>query len=375
MVTHLFNPQHDLALSEGNPWYKAPQSALQFQKDCALLPVWYANEGDAVLSPMPDNRWWNELCSRFPRLKNITIKQTLSQEDVLEPWGHDAEVYYRLGIKPQVDIARLKALSDRQTTCKAFEWLAAHGINTLPQPPVTLQTIDSIEDFIATTKHWVLKLPFSSSGIGIIKGERGLDTGMRNRLKTELKRNGHIMGEPLYHKVVDFAMLFELRQGQCQFKGYSLFSTTDKGLYDGNLLASNQAIVQQLSQKIDTKLLEQVKQTLCGFFETQYQNYNGPIGVDMMIYQDDNEAYQLNPMVEINLRYTMGWLARRFYDNFMPSNSQGILSLLRLNSSTLPHKAFSLCPINSHTQVAALIQQAQCDRQALATSLPWDKCV
>lgn len=329
MVTHIFNPQHDLALSEGSPWYRAPKSALQFAAECSLLPVWYADEGDAVLTPMPDAVWWGEMCERFPRLRNITLKQTFDDGDMLEPWGHDAEVYYRLDIKPQVDIARIRELSDRKMTCKAFEWLAVHGVKDLPETPLVLESLEEIDEFIKARGCWVLKLPLSGSGIGVMKGDRGIDTGMRNRLKRELKRNGHIMGEPLYDKVLDFAMEFSLRDGICAFDGYSLFETTDKGIYAGNLLAPNAVIESKITTYVPQRLLADVREQLIAFFSSEYTSYSGPIGVDMMVYQDGAD-YKLNPVVEINVRHTMGMVARRLYDNFLSPQGEGWLRSVRM---------------------------------------------
>lgn len=48
---YIFNPEHDLALASGESHYMAPASARQMASDLALLPVWYAGDGNAVLAP------------------------------------------------------------------------------------------------------------------------------------------------------------------------------------------------------------------------------------------------------------------------------------------------------------------------------------
>ena len=35
-------------------------------------------------------------------------------------------------------------------------------------------------------------------------------------------------------------------------------------------------------------------------------HYDGPVGIDMMLYWDENGRIALNPCVEVNLRMTMG---------------------------------------------------------------------
>ena len=52
---YLFNPEHDLALASGEINYMPPASARQMATELALLPVWYAEEGSAVLAPSAYN--------------------------------------------------------------------------------------------------------------------------------------------------------------------------------------------------------------------------------------------------------------------------------------------------------------------------------
>ena len=47
---YIFNPEHDLALASGETNYMAPASARRMASELALLPMWYAEEGSAVLA-------------------------------------------------------------------------------------------------------------------------------------------------------------------------------------------------------------------------------------------------------------------------------------------------------------------------------------
>ena len=47
MKLHLFNPENDLAIADGNANYCAPPSALKIAYDLSTLPLWYANNEDA----------------------------------------------------------------------------------------------------------------------------------------------------------------------------------------------------------------------------------------------------------------------------------------------------------------------------------------
>ncbi len=52
---YIFNPEHDLALASGETNYMAPASARRMASELALLPMWYAEEGSAVLAPSAYN--------------------------------------------------------------------------------------------------------------------------------------------------------------------------------------------------------------------------------------------------------------------------------------------------------------------------------
>lgn len=109
------------------------------------------------------------------------------------------------------------------------------------------------------------------------------------------------MAEPLYDKVVDFAMEFYSDgKGEMKFVGYSLFDTDTHGNYKGNFLMSDQAIVQTLSAYVSPDLLTAVRTSLLEIFVPLLGgDYLGYFGVDMMICRD-NGRYLLHPCVEIN---------------------------------------------------------------------------
>ena len=48
---HLFNPANDEALASNNRWHTPSRHALQYQHDCELLPIWWADDGDYIIAP------------------------------------------------------------------------------------------------------------------------------------------------------------------------------------------------------------------------------------------------------------------------------------------------------------------------------------
>ena len=96
---YIFNPEHDLALASGETNYMAPASARQMASELALLPMWYAEEGSAVLAPSAYNL---DYLKRMQELLGLSVHlmtepELASEADLdIRPWGWDAALRKRL---------------------------------------------------------------------------------------------------------------------------------------------------------------------------------------------------------------------------------------------------------------------------------------
>ena len=138
------------------------------------------------------------------------------------------------------------------------------------------------------------------------------------------------MAEPVFDRVLDFALEFEIRSGNIEFIGYSLFKTASSGAYSGNYLISDGAIEQRLSSYIPISLLHHVRELVQQNLSSRFFDYSGYVGVDMMICRDINDSvveYKIHPCVEINLRMNMGIVSQIIYNNFIEPGSEGCYSV------------------------------------------------
>ena len=103
-------------------------------------------------------------------------------------------------------------------------------------------------------------------------------------------------------------MLFECHHEGIDFIGYSLFESRN-GAYSRNILASNEDIEDIITGYISRDTLTGIRESLRAILtETLVGHYEGFLGVDQMICQTDSPV--LIPVSEINLRMTMGLIAR-----------------------------------------------------------------
>lgn len=371
IVLHVFNPEHDLALANNSMHFDVPQSAIQFASDLSLLPLWYGEPNSVV---------WSKCGTFEPPISLDT--QVLSDVSSLKvssvfPWGWDRAVYKRLAslgveqslLPDDLYLQYIRECSHRQYAAKASAYLRAAIGDILPPPAVLLSSIDAVHDFVSNVHERVFKAPWSGSGKGLYWNSGTLSPSLEGWCRRIIAKQGSVMGEIAYRKTTDFAMEFYCDgTGKVTFAGYSLFDTDSGGRYRGNKLLSNNDIIQELICYVSLDLLYRVEETLITFFsDTLTDNYKGYLGVDMFLFQEPSSGlFRLNPVVEINMRMTMGMVARLFYDNYVLSGKRGYLSIdhvstddelvtseaflkkqypLRLTHNRIEKGYLSLCPV------------------------------
>ena len=107
-------------------------------------------------------------------------------------------------------------------------------------------------------------------------------------------------------------MLFECHHEGIDFIGYSLFESKN-GTYSRNILASNEDIEDIIAEYIPRDTLIAIRESLISILnDTLVGHYEGFLGVDQMICKAASPTFI--PVSEINLRMTMGLIARNQFN-------------------------------------------------------------
>jgi len=334
---YIFNPEHDLALASGETNYMAPASARRMASELALLPMWYAEEGSAVLAPSAYNL---DYVKKIQELLGLSVdlitepELAIEQDLDIRPWGWDVALRKRLSVLG-VDEAllpsmgQLNDLREYSHRSKAVALLPELQLNEyFCGESYYLKTPEEWKRFVEGRKECLLKAPLSGSGKGL-NWCKGIFTSFISGWCTRVAASqGGVIAEPIYNKVEDFAMEFYFDgAGELTFVGYSLFHTGKSGMYEGNCLLSNEAIRKQLAQYIPLETLMDLenclKYRLSALVGTVYKGY---LGVDMMICrfpENEKPVFRIHPCVEINLRMNMGVIARFLHDRYVRPGSTG----------------------------------------------------
>lgn len=339
-LLYIFNPEHDLALANSEANYMAPASARQMASDLALLPVWYAEAGSAVLAP---SAYHADFLKAMKELLDIDVTLVTEPEVADEagwefiPWGWDPALRKRL-LTLGADRAALPSeeymgvLRERSHRLQAVRLLPELQLNEyFCGESFYWTTLTECGVFVEGREACLLKAPLSGSGKGLNWCKGIFTTFISGWCAHVAASQGGVVGEPIYNKVEDFAMEFYADgRGRVTFAGYSIFHTGGSGMYAGNDLLSDEKILQKLSAyvpqgefiRLRTRLEEELSALFGGF-------YHGYLGVDMMIchFPDEAPVYRIHPCVEINLRMNMGVVARLLTDRYLDADAEGVFRI------------------------------------------------
>lgn len=191
---------------------------------------------------------------------------------------------------------------------KALEMRAEHVVCTSYQDALSL-----LKD---TVHNLRLKLPFSCSGRGQFRytKSKGITSALEKYLTHGFKSQGEIIIEPERNKICDLSIHYDLEKAApARLKGFCVVENTDSGQF----LAAHASrkwsallppeILEFLFTKTDFQTL--YHETIPSTLTTILPDYTGALGIDAMVYRKNDGSLALEPVVEVNARYTMGRLA------------------------------------------------------------------
>ncbi len=282
---YIFNPEHDLCIANGDENFVPPRSAVGFAKENIDL-------------------------SEYLERPNKQRRQII-------PWGWNHALKKRLineGIDPatlpsEEELQFIRTHSRREFVLDVHSRLNSRASQVIgPDYRITATSVCEIEAFISANGSAVLKSPLSGSGKGIRFVRERLSESDEGWCRRTLDKQGSVIVEQRFEIIKECAMLFECHHEGIDFIGYSLFESRN-GAYSKNILASNEEIEDIITDYIPRETLTIIREDLTAILaESLVGNYEGFLGVDQIICQADSPIFI--PVSEINLRMTMGLIAR-----------------------------------------------------------------
>ena len=286
---YIFNPEHDLCIANGDENFVPPRSVVGF-----------ANENI-------------ELCEH--------LRRPNKQHRKIIPWGWNHSLKKRLineGVDPadlpsEEELQFIRTHSRREFALDVHSRLCCENSQVIrPDYRIVASNVSEIEAFISANGSAVLKSPLSGSGKGIRFVRERLSESDEGWCRRTIDKQDSVIVERRFEIIKECALLYECHNEGIDFIGYSLFESRN-GAYSRNILASNEDIEEIIAGYIPRDTLTAIREDLTGILaDTLVGHYEGFLGIDQMICRTDSPIFI--PVSEINLRMTMGLIARNQYD-------------------------------------------------------------
>ena len=289
---YIFNPEHDLCIANGDENFVPPRSAVGFAQENMDLSGCLKRPNKQRRKIIPWG-WNHSLKKRF--IKEGVDPATLPSEEELQFIRTHSRREFALDVHSRL------SCEDSQVIGTDYRIAATN--------------ISEIEAFISANSSVVLKSPLSGSGKGIRFVRESLSESDKGWCRRTLDKQGSVIVELRFDITKECAMLFECHHEGIDFIGYSLFESRN-GAYSKNILASNEEIEDTIAGYIQRDTLIAIREDLTAILaDTLVGHYEGFLGVDQIICQADVPVFI--PVSEINLRMTMGLIARNQYDHMI----------------------------------------------------------
>ena len=286
---YIFNPEHDLCIANGDENFVPPRSAMGFAKENIDL--------------------------------SEHLKRPNKQRRQIIPWGWNHSLKKRLineGVDPatlpsEEELQFIRTHSRREFALDVHSRLSYGDLQVIGTDyRIVATSVCEIQEFISVNGSAVLKSPLSGSGKGIRFVRERLSESDEGWCRRILDKQGSVIVEQRFEIIKECAMLFECHHEGMDFIGYSLFESRN-GAYSRNILASNEEIEDMIAGYIPRETLIAIREKLTAILaDMLVGHYEGFLGVDQIICQAASPTFI--PVSEINLRMTMGLIARNQYD-------------------------------------------------------------
>ncbi len=348
-VVHWFNPNaesHARAARIGKPW-QPDKTSLALELDLEAILLGCCRRDDALLMRCPPS------IDHLTRLKNAgyELPEILTSSSPpgrklggLRPWAWSPDAVeqlrpYAADVSSTMDQPWREALP-ADWFSKEIGLRLEQALGPVPETGGLFRDAESV--LAATRPHLLsgqalLKAPMSYAGRGHLRVNSASDPARtRGWIDNTLASHGAVVVEPWLDRVLDFSALYEMKPGGVvSLIGLTRMENDSAGRFLGIRVSPKWGTLLDPEIAVflfrEARVMEIYQQKIPAILPALLPGYVGPLGVDAMVHRHENDSLTLKPVVEMNVRMTMGrvaweWMKRR------PGTSGGSLRLLRRQS-------------------------------------------
>ena len=308
-----FDFEHRLA----DPHYTPSLKLQRLNGELATSWLAIANDGDLIRTPSPIDAafFLDAVQTGLPHVIPVVDMVDIPRGVECVPWGWSSEVRTfmkrvgGIGQGPSDDAVRFansRATSERLER----EWgVGLSGASRLD----SLEGLDeAIRNLADERRRWVVKAEFGMSARERMIGQGAPVESDKNWVRRRLVSHSAVFFEPWVDRIEEAGIQMEVPvDGPPRLIGLTPMRVDVRGQYEGSWFAYSDARFQ-----FDSDIWRgAVEIALRAATELQSHGYFGPLGIDAMLYRDEQGTPRIRPLQDINARWTMGRLSlglRRF---------------------------------------------------------------
>ncbi|MBB5353477.1 uncharacterized ferritin-like protein (DUF455 family) [Haloferula luteola] len=350
-LLHWFNPSaesHARSMAMGKRW-QPDKVSLALEHDLEALMLACCRRDDAMLMRRPPS------VGHLGRLKatGFDLPEIIPLSEVdqfssgrklsgLRPWAWSPDASEALrpwgaAIAPGMNHPWRSPLP-AEWFSKAIGLQLESSLGPVPETGELLVDVAAIDAAISRhldgetpspTRQALLKAPFACSGRGHLRvNDNSLPTSTRGWITNTLAAHGAVVVEPWLDRVLDFSALYEAKaDGTAELLGFTVMENDPAGRFQGIRVAPKFGtllkpwVADSGSQPTrddgdlalflfrEAKFLELYQKQLPPLLADLLPGYQGPLCIDAMVHRRADASLALKPIVELNVRFTMGRLA------------------------------------------------------------------
>ncbi|HZS48845.1 MAG TPA: hypothetical protein VFC63_27480 [Blastocatellia bacterium] len=295
------NADFETELAAASGHYRRPAIFEQINRQLAEKLLWLTSPGDAIIAKPP----WSD---DFVREAKTRLVDLISEDDPKDqahkeftPWGW-TESAKAAGEKIGAIVRAIQVDIIRKVNSKLFSHALEKELGIALPGSATATNLDELKHVVAlgassNDAKWVIKSPMGFAARDRILG-RGptLESPQEKWCARRFSLGDTLIFQPWLEVVREYGVQMMIGEaGQIEILGISDLQTNGAGAATGYLLgrkpsAERVAELERVAEIVGRRLFA--------------EGYSGPAGMDALEHKNG-----LHPLLEINARYTMGFVA------------------------------------------------------------------
>jgi hypothetical protein len=315
-----FDFEHRLA----EPARETPARLRRLNAELATSWLSIAQDGDWIWTPekIDESFFCESARYGFPHVTPVTSFSDVPRNVQCVPWGWSAEMRTlteRHGWDSRAPSDSAVRFGNSRATSHQLEQSWGVGLKNARRVESLEQLQSAIRSLGHSTARWVVKAEFGMSARERILGRGGMTTADENWVRRRLAGGGVVFFEPWVERIGEVGIQIDvLESEEPRLIGLAPMLVDDRGQYAGSWFAFDKSrFARQQScwpSAIDC--------ALNAAKHLQAEGYFGPLGIDAMIYRDEDGTERIRPLQDINARWTMGRLGLGWH-RFARSGEEG----------------------------------------------------